>query len=246
MKFTIITLFPNVINEYISTSIIKNAIDKNIIEVEIVDLRNYGIGKRRNVDDTVYGGGDGMIIAVNVLDEALQSIPNIQDAKVIYLSPKGKVFSETKACNMAQKNGHIVLIAGHYEGIDERIFSLYNIEEISIGDYVLTGGELPALVILDSISRRLEGVIKSNSSKCESLENDLLEEAQYTKPYEYKGLKVPDILLSGNHEKIEEFRYEDRLYQTLTKRPDLFKRYLNKNKLDINKINEIITKKEGN
>lgn len=246
MKFTILTLFPNVINEYISTSIIKNAIDKNLLEVDVIDLRCFGIGKRRNVDDTVYGGGDGMVITVNVLDKALASISNIDNAKIIYLSPKGKVFSETKAYELASSKSHIVLLAGHYEGVDERIFSLYNIEEVSIGDYILTGGELPALVLLDSIARRIEGVIKESSSKCESLECDLLEEAQYTKPSEYKGLKVPEILLSGNHEKIAEYRYEDRLYQTLTKRPDLFKRYLNNNKLDINKVNEIITKKEGN
>ena len=141
---------------------------------------------------------------------------------------------------------HIVLIAGHYEGIDERTFSLYNIHELSIGDYVLTGGELPALVVLDSITRLIPGVIKVGSKNNESFECLLLEEPQYTKPEEYKGLKVPEVLLSGNHGKIDEYRYEEKLYQTLKKRPDLFKRYINENKLDINKINEIITKKEGN
>lgn len=246
MKFTILTLFPNVINEYISTSIIKNAINKKIIDVDVIDLRQYGIGKRRNVDDTVYGGGDGMVIQVNVLDDALSHIQGIEDSKIVYLSPKGKILNESKSCEMSKDYNHIVLIAGHYEGIDERIFNLYKIEEISIGDYILTGGELPALILLDSIVRKIPNVIKENSSRFESLENDLLEEAQYTKPYEYKGLKVPDVLLSGNHERIEEFRYEDRIYKTVTKRPDLFKRYLNKNKLDINKVNEIITKKEGN
>ena len=245
MRFTIITLFPNVINEYISTSIISKAQAKKLVEIEIVDLRQFGKGNRRNVDDTVYGGGDGMVIAVPVLDEALASIKGIEKAHIIYLSPKGKVLNQQSTNNYLNYE-HIVLIAGHYEGIDERMFSLYNINELSIGDYVLTGGELPALVVLDSITRLIPGVIKEGSKENESFHELLLEEPQYTKPDEYKGLKVPEILLSGNHGKIAEYRYEEKLYQTLTKRPDLFKRYINENNLDINKINEIITKKEGN
>lgn len=245
MRFTIITLFPNVINEYISTSIISKAQAKKLVEIEIVDLRQFGKGNRRNVDDTVYGGGDGMVISVSVLDEALASINGIEKAHIIYLSPKGKVLNQQSTNNYLNYE-HIVLIAGHYEGIDERIFNLYNIHEVSIGDYVLTGGELPALVALDSIIRLIPGVIKEGSKENESFNGLLLEEPQYTKPEEYKGLKVPGILLSGNHGKIAEYRYEEKLYQTLTKRPDLFKRYINENNLDINKINEIITKKEGN
>ncbi len=245
MKFTIVTLFPSVINEYISTSIISKAQAKNLVQIDIVDLRLFGKGSRRNVDDTVYGGGDGMVITVPVLDEALASIEGIEKAHIIYLSPKGKVLNQN-ICKNYVEHEHIVLIAGHYEGIDERIFSLYNINELSIGDYVLTGGELPALVVLDSITRLIPGVIKEGSTQNESFEENLLEEPQYTKPEKYKGLKVPEILLSGNHGKIYEYRYEEKLYQTLKKRPDLFKRYINENKLDINKINEIITKKEGN
>lgn len=245
MKFTIITLFPNVIKEYISTSIISKAQDKNLVEIEIVDLRQFGKGSRRNVDDTVYGGGDGMVITAPVLDEALASVNGIDKAHIIYLSPKGRVLNQEMSKSFLEYE-HIVLIAGHYEGIDERIFSLYNIHELSIGDYVLTGGELPVLVLLDNLTRLIPGVIKAGSSKNESFEGLLLEEPQYTKPEEYKGLKVPEILLSGNHGKIDEYRYEEKLYQTLNKRPDLFKRYINENKLDINKINEIITKKEGN
>ena len=245
MKFTIITLFPSVVNEYISTSIISKAQAKDLVQIDIVDLRQFGKGNRRNVDDTVYGGGDGMVITVPVLDEALASVEGINEAHIIYLSPKGKVLNQ-KVCKDYTKYEHIVLIAGHYEGIDERIFSLYNIHELSIGDYVLTGGELPALVVLDSITRLIPEVIKEGSSQNESFENYLLEEPQYTKPEEYKGLKVPTILLSGNHGKVDEYRYEEKLYQTLKKRPDLFKRYINENKLDINKVNEIITKKEGN
>ena len=244
MKFTIITLFPNIIKEYISSSIISRAISRKIIQVEILDLRKYGEGKRKNVDDTVYGGGNGMIITVPVLDRALQDIKDINGAHIIYLSPKGKVLKQEFSKDFLNYN-HIVLICGHYEGIDERIFSLYCIEEISIGDYILTGGELPALTILDNITRLIPGVIKDDSSKFESLENSLLEESQYTKPEEYKGLKVPKVLLSGNHELINEFRFEEKIMKTLEKRPDLFKKYLNLNKSEINKINEIITKKEG-
>jgi len=245
MKFTIITLFPNIINEYISTSIISKAQTKNLVEIEVVDLRQFGKGSRRNVDDTVYGGGDGMIITAPVLDNALASIENIEDAYIVYLSPKGKVLTQEISRRYLNYK-HIVFIAGHYEGIDERIFSLYNIHEVSIGDYILTGGELPALVMLDNIIRLVPGVIKDGSKSNESLDNLLLEEPQYTKPEEYKGYAVPQILLSGNHGKISEYRYEEKVCETLNKRPDLFKRYINENKLDINKINEIITKKEGN
>ena len=248
MRFTILTLFPSIINEYISTSIISRAIAKEKIDVEVIDIRNFGKGDRRNVDDTVYGGGDGMVLTVPVLDEALASVKDINASSthIIYLSPKGKVLNQNLSYDLSTKYEHIVLIAGHYEGIDERIFELYSIEEISIGDYVLTGGELPTLVLLDSITRLIPGVIKEDSSLKESFNNFLLEEAQYTKPAEYKGLKVPEILLSGNHQKIDEYRYEERIYTTLKRRPDLFKRYINENNLDINKINEIITKKEGN
>lgn len=245
MKFTIITLFPNVINEYISTSIISKAQAKKLVEIEVIDLRQFGKGKRKNVDDTVYGGGDGMIITAPVLDDALSSIQGIEDAHIIYLSPKGNVLTQEKSYSYLNYE-HVVLISGHYEGIDERIFKLYNIHELSIGDYVLTGGELPALVLLDSVTRLIPGVIKDGSRSNESFDELLLEEPQYTKPEEYKGLKVPEILLSGNHRKIAEYRYEEKVYETLNKRPDLFKRYINENKLDINRINEIITKKEGN
>lgn len=245
MRFTIITLFPNIVNEYISSSIISRAIKNNLVNIDVIDLRKFGKGKRKNVDDTVYGGGDGMVITVPVLDEALSSIENIDKAKIIYLSPKGKVLKQERSREYLNYN-HIVLLCGHYEGIDERIFKLYNIEEISIGDYILTGGELPALVMLDNIVRLIPGAIKEGSSLNESLEDLLLEEPQYTKPEEYKGLNVPKILLSGNHKLIDEYRYEQKIIETLEKRKDLFKRYINENKSNLDKINEIITKKEGN
>ena len=202
IKFTVITLFPELLNEFKNTSIIKKAIDNNKAIIDILDLRKFGKGKRRNVDDTVYGGGTGMIITVPVLDEALEYVTHnnkeYEKAEIIYMSPKGKVFSEALAKEYASynQNVHYIVICGHYEGIDSRIFSLYDITEISIGDYVLTGGELPAMVFIDTTLRLIHGVLKDEATILESFSNDLLEEPQYTKPFEYKGLKVPDVLVS--------------------------------------------------
>lgn len=244
MKFTIITLFPNVVQEYISTSIISNAINKGKVEVQIVDLRQFGKGKRRNTDDTVYGGGSGMVITVPVLDKALNSI-DLTNAKIIYLSPKGKTFTQSIAQTYAKECEHIVLICGHYEGVDERIFSLYEIHELSLGDFILTGGEIPALAVMDSVVRLVPGVLKQDATSNESFESNLLEEAQYTKPDEYKGLKVPEILTSGNHELVAKYRLEDKIYTTYLKRPDLLEKYIEKNKLNKEEIMKIVAKKEG-
>ncbi len=204
IKFTIITLFPEMINTFKSASIIKKAISNNKVTIDVVDLKCFGKGKRRNVDDTVYGGGTGMIITVPVLDKALDFVLNnnvnsiYNNSKIIYMSPKGKLFSQKIAKKYASSkdNIHYIVICGHYEGIDERIFSLYEIEEISIGDYILTGGEIPAMVFTDSIVRLIDGVLKEEATLLESHTNNLLEEPQYTKPFEYKGLKVPEILIS--------------------------------------------------
>ena len=165
------------------------------------------------------------------------------------MGPRGRVLNQKLVRDFSTDTLHYVIICGHYEGIDERIFKLYDIQEISIGDYIVTGGELPALVLVDSITRTISGVIKEESSKNESFENMLLEEPQYTKPQEYKGHTVPDVLISGDHAKVDEYRLEERLYTTLINRPDLFKKYINDNKLsekEIENINKIITKKEGN
>lgn len=244
MKFTIITLFPNVVQEYISTSIISNAINKGKVEVQVVDLRQFGKGKRRNTDDTVYGGGSGMVITVPVLDKALNSI-DLTNAKIIYLSPKGKTFTQSIAQTYAKECEHIVLICGHYEGVDERIFSLYEIEEVSLGDFILTGGEVPALAVIDSVARLIPGVLKQDAISNETFEDSLLEEAQYTKPDEYKGLKVPEILTSGNHELVAKYRLEDKIYTTYLKRPDLLEKYIEQNKLNKEEIMKIVAKKEG-
>lgn len=246
MKFTVLTLFPNVVQEYIHTSIVTNAINKNLVQVEVVDLRNFGKGKRRNVDDTVYGGGAGMVITVSVLDEAISSLNIDSNTKIIYLSPKGKTLNQDIVKEYSKTTSHIVLICGHYEGVDERIFQLYDIEQVSIGDYVLTGGELAGLVLIDSITRIIPGVLSDGSAENETFENYLLEEEQYTKPLEYKGLKVPDILVSGNHKLIDEYRIEQRIYSTYKLRPDLLQKYIENNNLNENYIKNIVAKKEGN
>lgn len=208
IKFTIITLFPNLLNEFKETSIIKKAVDTGKVLIDIVDLREFGEGKRRNVDDTVYGGGIGMVISVPVLDRAIESVISnevnkLYTNKIIYMSPKGKVLSQNVAREFAMTGDNVnyVVLCGHYEGIDERIFSLYDISELSIGDYILTGGEVPAMAFVDSVVRLVDGVLKDEATVYESHTESMLEEPQYTKPFEYKGLKVPEILLSRSSPK---------------------------------------------
>lgn len=203
IKFTVVTLFPELLNEFKATSIIKKAIDSKKVLIDIVDLREFGVGKRRNVDDTVYGGGTGMVITVPVLDKALNSVVTNEvnksyENKIIYMSPKGKVLNQSLAKEFAKVENNInyIVLCGHYEGIDERIFDLYDILEISIGDYVLTGGEVPAMAFIDTVTRLVDGVLKDDATIYESHIDNMLEQPQYTKPFEYKGLKVPEILLS--------------------------------------------------
>lgn len=203
IKFTVVTLFPELLNEFKATSIIKKAIDSKKVLIDIVDLREFGVGKRRNVDDTVYGGGTGMVITVPVLDKALNSVVTNDvnksyENKIIYMSPKGKVLNQSLAKEFAKVENNInyIVLCGHYEGIDERIFDLYDILEISIGDYVLTGGEVPAMAFIDTVTRLINGVLKDDATIYESHIDNMLEQPQYTKPFEYKGLKVPEILLS--------------------------------------------------
>lgn len=193
-----------------------------------------------------------MVITVPVLDNALKSVEDINSkhTQVVYMSPKGDMLNQSMADNMSSSYNHIVIICGHYEGIDERIFSLYQIKEISIGDYVLTGGELAALALIDSVTRLIPTVIDKDSKHNETFLDNLLEEPQYTKPEEYNGLKVPEVLLSGNHKKIEEFRYEQRLHLTYKRRPDLYTLHINQldneqKQIIENKINQIVNKKEG-
>lgn len=219
MKFNILTLFPEMF-EPIKQSIIGRASQKNIIEMNIINIRDFSKNKHKKVDDTPYGGGAGMVMMPDVVYDAYTSIQDKENAKVIYLSPKGKVLNQKKVEQLS-KEEHIILLCGHYEGIDERVLEEIVDEEISIGDYVLTGGELPAMVLIDSVSRYVEGVLRNESIKEESFSNGLLEYPQYTRPEVFLNKKVPEVLLSGHHENIKKWREEQSLKVTKQKRPDL-------------------------
>lgn len=221
MKFDILTLFPEMF-ENLKQSIIGKAIEKQLIQINFINIRDFSKDKHKKVDDTPYGGGAGMVMMPNVVYDAYSSIPNKENAKVIYLSPKGNVLNQKKVLELS-KETHLILLCGHYEGIDQRVLDEIVDEEISIGDYVLTGGEIPAMVLVDSVSRYIQGVLKQESTQEESFTNNLLEYPQYTRPENFHGKKVPEILLSGHHEKIKKWREEQSLQITKQKRPDLLK-----------------------
>lgn len=219
MKITIVTLFPDVIVPYINTSMLKKAQDQKKIEYEIVDLREFGEGERKTVDDRPYGGGIGMVLKPDVLAKAVKESEN-DSSVVILTSPSGSKYDQKMAVNLA-KESHLIIIAGHYEGVDQRFIDKYVDMEISIGDYILTGGEIPALVIADSVSRLLEGVLKKGVIENESFENNLLEYPHYTRPEVFEGGKVPEVLKSGNHAQIQEWRIAEAVKKTKKVRPDL-------------------------
>ena len=222
MKFDILTLFPEMF-EPIKQSVIGKAVEKELIEINLINIRDFSKDKRKKVDDTVYGGGAGMLIRPDVVYDAFQSIEKENDAKVIYLSPKGKLLSQEKVEELS-KEKHLILLCGHYEGIDQRVIDEINPEEISIGDYVLTGGEIPAMVLVDSVSRYVSGVITNESTSEESFSEGLLEYPQYTRPEEFLGKKVPEVLKSGHHENIRIWRRKESLKETFLKRPELLEK----------------------
>ena len=221
MKFDILTLFPEMF-EGIKYSIIGKALEKELIDINIVNIRDFSKDKHKKVDDTPYGGGAGMVLKPDVVYDAYSSVKS-NNAQVIYLSPKGKTLNQEKVKKLAKEN-HIILLCGHYEGIDQRVLDEIVDEEISIGDYVLTGGEIPAMVLIDSVSRYVEGVITKESVEEESFSNGLLEYPQYTRPEIFLDKKVPEILLSGHHENIKKWREEKSLEITRHNRPDLLKK----------------------
>ena len=221
MRIDILTLFPDMFNGFKTESIIKRAIDANKVEVNIIDFRNYSQDKNKKVDDTPYGGGSGMVLMCDPIFRAIDDI-RTAEAKVIMLTPDGKTYNQKTAYDLS-KEKHLILLCGHYEGFDERIRSIVDME-ISIGDYVLTGGEYPAMIVADSIIRLIDGVIDENSHLIDSFNDNLLDYETYTKPEEYRGLKVPEVLLSGNHQKIDEFRKNSRYNRTKERRPDLLEK----------------------
>lgn len=222
MIIDVLTLFPEMFDSIMNKSIIGRAQEKELIQINPINFRNFSNNKHGKVDDYPYGGGSGMVIMNQPIFDALEYITdNKTNYKVVYLTPKGKKYNQQIAKSLA-KEDHLIFICGHYEGIDQRIIDYWVTDEISIGDYVLTGGELPAMVVIDSIARLIPGVLSSNDSYTdESFYNGLLEYPHYTRPSNFNGLKVPDVLLSGNHKLIEDWRLEESIKITLKRRPDL-------------------------
>ncbi len=220
MKITVLTLFPQIFQGFLNESIIKRALDKKLVEIEVVNFREFSKLNNKQVDDTPYGGGSGMVLMCEPIYECLKSVKT-KDSFVCMLTPDGKTFNQVQAKKLVHYK-HLILICGHYEGFDERIRSFVD-AEISLGDFILTGGEIPAMAIIDACTRLIDGVIKSESREKESFEENLLDYPNYTKPREFRGMKVPDILLSGDHKKIEEWRRQEQIKRTKDRRPDIIK-----------------------
>ena len=222
MKIDILTLFPNMFDNFLSESIIKRAIENNKVEVNVIDFRKYSKDPHSKVDDTPYGGGAGMVLTCQPLFDAVRDLKK-ENTKVIIMTPSGIPYKQKVAYDLSKEN-HLIIICGHYEGFDERIMTLAD-AQISIGDYVLTGGELPAMVVADSIIRLIPGVINEESHLNDSFnESYLLDYPTYTKPSEYEGLKVPEVLISGDHKKIAEYRQKAAIEKTKEVRPDLLEK----------------------
>ena len=221
MRIDILTLFPNMFKGVFEESIIKRAIDLNKVEINLINFREFTTDAHNKVDDTPYGGGAGMVLMPQPIFDCVKSLRN-DSSKVILLTPDGDLFNQEKAYSLA-KEKHLILICGHYEGFDERIRSICDME-ISIGDYVLTGGEIPAMAIADSVVRLLPGVINEDSSNNDSFNHNLLDYPTYTKPRVYEGMEVPEVLLSGDHKKIAEYRKNESIKRTKKRRPDLLKK----------------------
>jgi len=220
MKIDILTLFPEMF-EPLKTSILGRALDKGLFEINLINIRDFSLDKHKKVDDYVFGGGDGMLMTPQPLYDAIMSVKT-KESYVIYMSPKGTVLNQNKVKSLSSTYNHLIIVCGHYEGIDERIIQLCIDEQVSIGDYVLTGGELPAMVLVDAVARYIPDVLHSETSTDdESFSDKLLEYPQYTRPREFMGLSVPDVLLNGNHKEIEKWKSEQKIIETKKYRPDL-------------------------
>lgn len=227
-RFVVLTLFKDMFYGFINTSIIKRAIDEKKVCIDLVDIRDFSENKHKKVDFPPYGGGSGMVMSAVPIAKAIEHakvILNTLNYKIIYLSPRGELLNYNLSKTLADQNNNYILICGHYEGIDERVIEEYNVDEISIGDYVLTGGELASQVLMDSVIRLIPGVISEDSLLEESHTEYLLEYPQYTKPDIFKGREVPEVLKSGNHQKIASYRKAEAVRITKKYRPDLFKKY---------------------
>ena len=226
MKITILTLFPKMFDA-LKESLIGKAINKGILQIDVVDFREFSLDKHKKVDDYAFSGGAGMVLTPQPIYDAIQSVIT-PESYVIYMSPKGTPLSQNKVIQIASDIKHLVIICGHYEGLDERIIQLCVDEQISVGDFVLTGGEIPAMALVDSVSRYVDGVLhNSDSVEDESFSDGLLEYPQYTRPQEFMGLRVPDVLLNGNHKEISKWKQEQKILETKKYRPDLLEK-LNK------------------
>lgn len=242
MNYHVLTLFPQMILDGLNTSIIGRAIENQLISLEAVDIRDFSTNKHKKVDDYPYGGGAGMVMQAEPVYGAYQHVLNQigKKPRVVFLTPQGQVFNQTIAEDLS-KEDDLVFLCGHYEGIDERVLEEIVTDHISIGDYVLTGGELPAMVMIDAISRLVPGVLNNEvSAEFESFQDNLLEYPQYSRPVEWNGKKVPEVLMSGHHGNVEKWRHEQSLLRTAQRRPDLLKK-ANLSKQDI----EIIEKNKN-
>ena len=219
MKISILTLFPEMFSP-LKTSIIGRAVDSGKLQIQIVDIRDYTLDKHKKCDDTPFGGGAGMVMMAQPIADAIKAVDGEHTAKRIYLSPKGRTFNQSVVTEYS-KLGDILLLCVHYEGVDQRVLDLYIDEELSLGDFVLTGGEIPAMAVVDAVARYVDGVINGDSLSQESFASGTLEYPHYTRPQEFEGLKVPQVLLSGNHAKIDEWRAQKSLEITKKNRPDL-------------------------
>ena len=231
MRIDVLTLFPNLFKGFLEESIMGRAIKNNLVEINLIDFREFSHSKHKKVDDYPFGGGAGMVLQVQPVVDALRSIKGYEEALKIMVTPQGETFHQERAYTLSKKE-HIIILCGHYEGFDERIRDYFDVE-VSIGDYVLTGGELAAMVLIDSITRVIPKVIgKDESHHNDSFSNDLLEHPHYTRPREFEGKSVPEVLLNGNHKHITEWRYKESLKRTKERRKDLYDKHKGGEKFD--------------